>query len=152
MEQSIIIFAEMANSEKPGYIKTPTWRREKLTDRLTCRIGGCCQGCLRHSNGDGDNNRGENNDGRVMGGSSWDSVGVKDTPAVSTCLRMEAQLRIQVGWVGGMQRNRGWWNEKKLKNQQRQTSDRPWLLVHHQQRRLMVTNRQSRGGGGGRPS
>ena len=57
-------------------------------DILTGCIGGGVRGFHRHSDGIGDSDRGEDNDGRVIGGSSCDRVGREDTPAVFTVLRL----------------------------------------------------------------
>ena len=57
-------------------------------DRSTGRIGGGGRGCRRHRNGNGNSNRGDDNYRRGMVGSSCNSVGSKETPAVFTRLRL----------------------------------------------------------------
>ena len=65
------------------------WQKT-AADKTTGHIGGGGQGCRRHSeiNGDRDSDRSDRDNRRRMGGYSCDGVGIKDTPAVSTRLRL----------------------------------------------------------------
>ena len=63
-------------------------RRRTAVDKLTGCIVGGGRGCHSCSNGNGDSNRGADNDGRGMEGSSWNTIGGEDTPDVSTCLSL----------------------------------------------------------------